>query len=58
MLTTHISSATTKQHLVDMAIVDSSRNTILLHRHDATETVIGCPDLSVDTIEGLWHLEM
>lgn len=49
----HISSAT-KQHLVDMAIVDSSRNPILLHRHDATETVIGCPNLSVDTIEGLW----
>ena len=54
MLKTHISSPT-KQHLVDVAIVDSSRNPILLHRHDATETVIGCPNLSVDTIEGLWQ---
>lgn len=50
MLRTHISSATTKQHLVDMAIVDSSRNTILLHRHDATETVIGRPNLSVKIV--------
>ena len=53
MLTTHISSPT-KQHLVDMAIVDSSRNPILLHRHDATETVIGCPNLSAIPVEGLW----
>ena len=35
----------TKGHLVDVAIVHSTRDTVLLHRDDAVEAVIGCPNL-------------